>query len=117
MQSLAQATSTCLQRVAGLPKAEAYSALCTSVESLSEHQREADLKIVELMQENERLKGNGQGVGSLLQRQSEQARNAELQQSLAEANKEIAELRSKHEQLKADAKRRETALANAAEGR
>jgi len=70
-----QEAQLCLSRVAPLPKAEGYSALCTSIENLYQQQRTAATDFLALTKEGERTRASSEAL---------ERRNEELEEKIAE---------------------------------
>eukprot|EP00927_Polykrikos_kofoidii_P079829 TRINITY_DN76665_c0_g1_i1.p1 TRINITY_DN76665_c0_g1~~TRINITY_DN76665_c0_g1_i1.p1 ORF type:complete len:216 (-),score=48.69 TRINITY_DN76665_c0_g1_i1:379-1026(-) len=101
MQTADQEMGACLRRVGGLPKAEAYGALCASVTSLYHQQRDVDAKFVALSQENEHLqRAIQQSRSPLLAQQSSRVKREE--ERIQEVSKENAALRAEAQALRAE---------------
>jgi len=85
--SASQEARLCLARVAPLPKAEGYGALCTSIESLYQQQQSAASSFVAMKEEGERMHASY----ATLQRSNQEleAQVEELQQHKIHREKEL----------------------------
>jgi len=101
----------CLRRVAPLPKAEGYGALCTSIDALYQQQRNAVGKFSAIEEENARLKAEvlkkrtsslllAQRASEQRERQAEEKALGRLQRELTEAKRESARLHTEVARLK-----------------
>eukprot|EP00929_Paragymnodinium_shiwhaense_P028044 TRINITY_DN16332_c0_g1_i2.p1 TRINITY_DN16332_c0_g1~~TRINITY_DN16332_c0_g1_i2.p1 ORF type:complete len:198 (-),score=87.00 TRINITY_DN16332_c0_g1_i2:24-617(-) len=118
-----QGTLACLNRVASLPKAQGYGALCTSVESLYFKQLELQKNYASLLQENKAMKDDVKKKEPLIaQRKAkvlleQKQERAGFKQQLHQVQGENEELRAEVKRLKAEAEAARKAAAAEKEGR